>query len=80
MATQRRNRITRNDSLLAAAVAAVAGVLAALAGCEPTGNAVPDAILTFGVAALVTWLGASSPWWALFIGAVAASVAALGGG
>ncbi|MFP5487594.1 MAG: DUF4012 domain-containing protein, partial [Acidimicrobiia bacterium] len=79
MGTQRRNRITRTDSVLIAVVAAVAGVLACLAGCEPTGNTVPDVILTFAVAALVTWLGASAPWWALFVGAVAASVAALGG-
>ena len=80
MGSQRRNRITRTDSLIAAGVAAVAGVIACFAGCEPTGNAVPDAILTFSLAAVVTWLGASTPWWALFTGAMAASVAALGGG
>lgn len=79
MVSQRRNRITRTDSLAAAGVAAVAGVLACFAGCEPTGNAVPDAILTFSVVALVTWLGASAAWWALFTGAVVASVAAIGG-
>ena len=80
MASQRRNRITRTDSLIAAGVAAVAGVVACFAGCEPTGNTVPDAILTFSLAALVTWLGASAPWWALFTGATVASIAALGGG
>lgn len=79
MASQRRNHIGRTDSALATALAAVSGVVACFAGCEPTGNAVPDAVLTFSLAALVTWLGASSPWWALLGGGAVAGVAALGG-
>ena len=58
MAKGRRNLITREDSLLVALVAAVSGVVATLAGCEPTGETVPDIVLTFAVAAFTTWAAA----------------------
>ena len=79
MASSRRNLITRTDSIAVAVVAAIAGVVGALAGCEPTGNPVSDAVLTFGIVALVTWLGASAPWWALLAAGGVAGLAAVGG-
>ena len=80
MARSRRNQITRTDAQLVAGVAAISGVVACLAGCEPTGEMVPDAVLTFGLAALVTWLAASAPWWALCVGAAITGAAAAAGG
>ena len=76
MGTTRRNEITHGDSLAILGVAALAGIAAAFAGCEPTGAAVPDAVLCFGAAAFVTWVGAASPWWALLTAAGLASMAA----
>ena len=76
MGTTRRNEITRDDSLGILGVAALAGIAAMFAGCEPTGAAVPDAVLCFGAAAFITWVGAASPWWALLAAAGAASMAA----
>lgn len=72
--------ISRRDAHLVGAVAVTAGVVAALAGCEPTGAAVPDAVLTMALAGFVTWLGASVPWWAItvsggLVGVVAAAEA-----
>jgi hypothetical protein len=77
--TSRRNLITRTDSIAVAVVAAIAGVVGAFAGCEPTGNPIPDAVLTFAIVALVTWLGASAPWWALLAGGGIAGLAAVPG-
>ena len=79
MSSRRRNQITRNDAIAVAVVAVVAGVVAALAGCSPTGAAVPDAIITTLASAVVVWLGASSPWWALFLAGGAAAIAATTG-
>jgi hypothetical protein len=80
VARSRRNQITRLDAQLVAAVAAISGVVANFAGCEPTGETWPDAVLTFGLAALVTWLGASAPWWALCVAAALTGAAAAAGG
>ncbi len=63
----RRNTITRADALVVAAIAASAAVAAVLSPAEPTGGEIADAVLTGGVAALVTWLAASAPWWALMV-------------
>lgn len=80
MSGTRRNQITRTDARLVAGVAVLSGVLAALAGCEPTGSPVIDAVMTAGMAALVTWLGASAPWWALTAGAGVVTAATVLGG
>jgi len=69
MALQRRNTVTRRDSQLVALVALVAAILAALADVAPTGETAIDALLVGAVAAVVTWLAATSPWWALISGA-----------
>jgi hypothetical protein len=79
MGSGRRNLITRRDAVAVALVAAAAGVVGALAGCEPTGNRVVDAVLTFGITALVTWASASAPWWALVVAPGVALAVALGG-
>ena len=79
MSPTRRNTITRDAALQVLVIAIASAVAAALAGCEPTGNALPDALLTGGTAALVTWLGASAPWWTLVAGSAVAAVAATQG-
>ena len=79
MSAPRRNTITRDDAKMVAALAAVSGVLAALAGARPTGGAVPDAILCFALAAAVTWAGASTPWWALIVASGVAVVGSVSG-
>jgi hypothetical protein len=67
MATQRRNALSQRDALLVAAAAIVAGLLASLAGCQPTGQPIPDAVICFAGAAFVTWASATTPWWALVV-------------
>jgi hypothetical protein len=79
MGSGRRNLITRRDAVAVGLVAGAAGVVGALAGCEPTGNRVLDAVLTFGITALVTWASASAPWWALVLAPGIALAVALGG-
>ena len=64
---------------MVAGVAAIAGVLAVLSGASPTGEAVPDAVVCFAVAAFVTWIGATAPWWALGMAAGVAAIVAVGG-
>lgn len=80
MSVTRRNTITRNDAIGVAVVAAVAGVLATLAGCSPTGETIPDIVLCFALGAAVTWLSASAPWWALLAASALALGGSLGGG
>lgn len=61
-ARRRANRVAERP---AAAVALLAGAVAASAGVAPTGRPGVDALLAgLGVAA-VTWSAASAPWWAL---------------
>ena len=74
----RRNTITRDDVPTIAAAAAASAVVAALAGCHPTGNPVGDALVTGGTAFGVAWLAATCSWWSLVLGGVVAM--ALGGG
>jgi hypothetical protein len=57
----RRNRV---DERVALAIAAIAGVVAATAGAEPTGSATIDALLVTLSVAAVVWASASAPWWA----------------
>ena len=77
-ARTRRNTVTRDDLLPMAAVAAVGAVLAALSGCEPTGNAVGDAVCTGGLAAFTIWMAANASWWSLTLAGTLASVGAVG--
>lgn len=78
MNRRRRNTLTRLDAQIVAAVAVLSGLLAALAGCEPTGEPLADAALCFGFAAFVTWAGATAPWWALVVASGAAAAFAWG--
>ncbi len=57
----RRNRV---DERYAVAIAAVAGVVAALAGAQPTGAAIVDFLLVALAVAAIVWAAASAPWWA----------------
>ncbi|MEO6122770.1 MAG: DUF4012 domain-containing protein [Ilumatobacteraceae bacterium] len=75
MRPTRRNTISHTNAWIVTGVAALAGILAALSPARPTGSSVPDAIVTFALGALVTWLSASAPWWAL---ATAAGIVTVG--
>jgi hypothetical protein len=79
MALSRRNELTRFDARLVGAVALASAVVASFADTSPTGDPVVDAILVGVVAAVVTWLAATAPWWALGVGAGATLVVSLGG-
>ena len=65
-----RNRV---DERHAVAIAAVAGIVAAFSGAEPTGSTVIDVVLVTLSVGAVVWASASAPWWAA---AGAAGVAA----
>ena len=69
MAQTRRNAISSNDAIAVAVVAALSAVAAAFSDASPTGTNVTDIILVGALAAFVSWLGASAPWWALMTGA-----------
>ncbi len=63
--------------MVVAAIAAISGLLAGLAGVRPTGAAPVDVVLVAIAAAAVTWAAATAPWWAVAAaGLVAALVAA----
>lgn len=79
MATTRRNAISEGESRIVLGLALVSGVVAAFAGCQPTGQLVPDIVLTVGLAVFVTWIAASAPWWALLVAATLAVGGSLGG-
>ena len=74
MNSLRRNTISGFDTRAIVAVAVAAGIAAGFAGCHPTGQTIPDVLLTAAFAAFVTWASASAPYWAL---GVAAGVAAV---
>jgi hypothetical protein len=65
-------RVEGRDAGLVAAVAAVSGVLAALAGASPTGASLVDVVMVLVSVAACVWAAASAPWWA---GVVASGVA-----
>src|SRR6056297_256836 len=79
MSKNRRNTITYNDSIGIGVVAAVSAVVAAVSEASPTGATVTDVVVLGAFAALITWLGASAPWWALTGGAAIAVVASMSG-
>ena len=57
----RRNCV---DERTAVGIGAVAGLLAALAGARPTGNAAIDFVLVACFVGAVVWASASASWWA----------------
>lgn len=67
----------RVDERSAAAIAVVAGLLAALSGAEPTGSTLIDSVLIVVSVAAVVWASASAPWWAPAGAAGVAAVLAL---
>lgn len=52
-------------------------VMAGLAGCQPTGTAAADAVLTGALGAFVVWVGCRARPWVVAAAAVGASVAAI---
>lgn len=68
----RRRRSNRVAEDLAVAVAFLAGGAAALAPPAPTGRPLVDALLVGTGIGVVTWAGASAPWWATVLAAGAA--------
>lgn len=66
-----RNRVHEGR---AAGIAAVAGLVAAVAGASPTGSTFVDMLLLAVTVGVVTWASASAPWWA---SAGAAGIAAV---
>ena len=66
-------RTHRVDDRVVVPVAVLAGVVAALGPAEPTGSALPDAVLVAASVAVVTWAGSTARWWALVVLAVVAT-------
>jgi len=65
MGRRRRRAITQQDAMAIAAIAAASGVVAALAGCSPTGEVAIDAFLGGALGAAVSWASARAAWWCL---------------
>ncbi|CAB4862699.1 unannotated protein [freshwater metagenome] len=74
MKSRRRNTISTFTARVVFAVAVASGVLAAFAGCRPTGSGVPDAVITTAFALFVTWASATAPWWALVVASSGAAM------
>ena len=72
-------RANRLDERAAITIAAVSGVVAALAGAQPTGSGLVDPLLVGVAVAFVTWAAASAPWWAVAATAAIASIVAFDG-
>lgn len=79
MRFNRRNELTRFDARLVAVVALASAIVGGLADVAPTGGRATDAVLAAGLAALVAWLAATAPWWALVTGSSLALVGSLDG-
>jgi hypothetical protein len=79
MSQNRRNTISYNDGIAIVVVSVISAIVAVFSDASPTGATVPDVILVGALAAFVTWLGASAPWWALMAGAGIALIGALPG-
>jgi len=72
MPPRRSNRVAE---FAAAVTAYVAAVVAAFAPPSPTGRPLVDALLLALSVGIVTWAGASAPWWAIVVVAGVAMVA-----
>src|SRR5918993_4500884 len=79
MAQTRRNTITYNNAIAVAVVSAFSAIAAVFSDASPTGATGVDIVLVAALAGLVTWLGASAPWWALMAGSGIALIGALPG-
>lgn len=79
MSMARRNTIRHDDAIIIAILSAVSALIAVFSNASPTGTTGTDMILVAALAAFVTWLGASAPWWALMAGSGIALVGALPG-
>ena len=73
MSPRRSNRVAE---FVAVVVAYVAAVVVAFAPPSPTGRPLVDALLLALTVGVVTWAGASAPWWVLVVAAGAAGVVA----
>jgi len=73
MPPRRSNRV---GEFAAVVVAYVAAVAAAFAPPSPTGRPLVDALLVALSVGIVTWAGASAPWWALVVASGVAIVSA----
>ena len=79
MKSRRRNTLSTLNARVVLGIALAGGVGATFAGCRPTGEAVPDAILTLAFTAFVAWTAATAPWWALVVATSVAAAGAVGG-
>ena len=70
---KQRIRVAGRDAVLVAAIAAASGVLASVAGLQPTGSGAVDGVLVFAATAFVVWAAASAPWWASVVAAAVAT-------
>src|SRR5262249_627476 len=68
---RRRNRLSSREELLTRYVTAASFLAALFAGCHPVRTPVVDELLTALLAAGITWLAATAPWWAIAAGATA---------
>ena len=73
MSPRRSNRVAE---FVAVVVAYLAAVMVAFAPPSPTGRPLVDALLLSLTVGVVTWAGASAPWWVLVVAAGAAGVVA----
>ena len=75
----RRNVITPRDAGVVVAVSGASAVLSITADVSPTGSAGIDIVITACLAFAVTWIGASTPWWALLMASGITFAAAIPG-
>lgn len=68
-----------NNAYVIGAIAVASALAAVGSGNEPTGEPIVDALFVAGFAGAVTWLGASTSWWALITAAGIATAGAIGG-
>jgi len=67
-------RISSTQTGLVLLIGILAGIGVFVAGPRPTGASGVDAVLIVAAVALVTWGGATTPWWALIMMAGASSL------
>lgn len=79
MSAPRRNSISYEEAASVLIVTTVAAFLAVFSDASPTGTTATDLIIVAACAGVVTWLGASAPWWALMSAAGLVLLGALPG-